>query len=105
MEWPVRIPDHTPLDFYLWGGHVKALVYSEKLSPAQLWEPNVDAGNTVAPGTIRHVTADCVIPDHLWSKQNGGLIQHISKYKPFNYFSLRTETLDTLYILSLSCKW
>jgi len=34
-------------------------------SPAQLWERNVDAGNTVAPGTIRHVTVDWLLPNHL----------------------------------------
>jgi len=31
VEWQVRIPDLTPLDFfYLRGGHVKTLVYAEK---------------------------------------------------------------------------
>jgi hypothetical protein len=37
----------------------------ETQSPAQLWERNVDDGNTVAPGAIRHVTAEWVIPNHL----------------------------------------
>jgi hypothetical protein len=29
VEWPPRSPDHSPLDFYLWG-HLKAMVYHEK---------------------------------------------------------------------------
>jgi len=34
-------------------------------STAQLWERNVDADNTVAPGTIRHVIAELIHPNHL----------------------------------------
>lgn len=34
-------------------------------SPAQLWERNVNTGNSVAPDTIRHVTADWIISNHL----------------------------------------
>ena len=61
----MRIPYLTLLDFYLRGGHVKALVYAEKWSPAYLWERNVDPGNTVAPGTIRHAIAEWIHPNHL----------------------------------------
>jgi len=101
VEWLVRISDLTPLDFLSPGwSREGAGLRGEIQSPAQLWELNVGAGNTVAPRIIRHVIVDWLLPNHLWIKRNGGLIQHISKYKPFNHFSLRTETLDTLYILS-----
>jgi hypothetical protein len=29
-EWPLRSPNLSPLDFYLWG-HLKAMVYQEKI--------------------------------------------------------------------------
>ena len=29
VDWPARLPDHTPLDFYVWS-HLKHLVYASK---------------------------------------------------------------------------
>jgi len=105
VEWLVRVPRSHPVGLLSPGwSREGAGLRGEIQSHAQLWERNVDAGNTVVPDTIRHVTADWIIPNHLGIKHNGGLIQHISKYKAFNHFSLRIETWDTLYVLSLSCK-
>ena len=30
IAWPLRSPDHTPLDYYLWG-HMQTLVYETKV--------------------------------------------------------------------------
>ena len=30
LAWPLRSPDFTPLDYYLWG-HMKTLVYKTKV--------------------------------------------------------------------------
>ena len=42
LNWPPRLCDLTPLDYFL-GGYVKAHVYTENLSSIDAWEDNIEA--------------------------------------------------------------
>jgi len=77
VEWLVRIPTVTLLDFFLWG-HLKALVYTEKIkSSAHLWDLITDTCNTMTSDTICLVNADWIPLPHLCINHNSGYTDHI----------------------------
>ena len=38
IPWPLRSPDLSPLDFFLWGGYIKNIVCAEKINIPHLQE-------------------------------------------------------------------
>jgi hypothetical protein len=77
VEWLVRNPTVTLLDFYLWG-HLKTLVYVEKMkSAAHLWELIADTCNTLTLDTNCLVIANWIPLLHLCIHHNGGHTDHI----------------------------
>ena len=58
LEWPPRLPDLTPLDFFLWG-HVKQLVFRVKVRDMQhLIERIAEAVSSITPRMLCNVWRD-----------------------------------------------
>jgi hypothetical protein len=61
VEWPARSLGLIPLDFYLSGGNLKALVYVEEIEGAGCFrERSIDACNTIACDTISPAINDWI---------------------------------------------
>ncbi|GBL90306.1 hypothetical protein AVEN_130398-1 [Araneus ventricosus] len=78
VEWPLRSPDLTPLDFFLWG-HIKGTVYTTPPPTFQYLRRRItDAYASVTPAMLHNVQREIQTRVQMCIVANG---EHFEQYK------------------------
>lgn len=98
MRWPVRSPDLTPCDFYLWG-FIKSKAYARALDrpirdATELKERIISAFNDETPDLRRSALRECCDPYRReLSKMKDVTLEYICMHISRSVFSMKHDSI------------